>query len=1038
MAEQKTVRKSNTEAAGTRTRTTSSENGESANGRSRTPRSSEPLSRAARTKREEQRRRAKQHLLIREITMLLVICVCTICFVSCFVKSMDWLKDFNYFLFGKMMYIAPFIICILTWIFLFLEFSPALIKRLAGILIFLLAVHGIISAAVNPDAGGLPGKFMDLIVRSWLGNVGSYIVYVMMIAVSFVLLTDFSISEWISERTDPENEKYKQRQEALALKRERRELLRKEQDQNQLDEMRRSNRALEERVRRRSRSTGQYVSLRGIGDTTLTGFDDDDSGTTLYGNDEDLSAAIYNGDEEFVRNPQSLSKYGNSGYVTNKKELEERRKKGEDTSFIPDIHVPEDMFPEDQGKDELPASEKRSELTSAAGKRMDASLRAQTAEKEGSSKDRLFRMISETRKNMRRSDNKERDPNSTTPSDDPYRSVHFEKRSFRKDTEPAKPLDQDIPSSDELGGITSDLLSDDIGMNDDLGLDPADAASRSEALYQDMFGEDGEDEDHPSVRPGAHSAASGSRTTAPRTSGSAAGVEKAAKTDKQVQHIPQVKIPQVLEKEYVFPPYRLLKRGSGAGISKTELQRDLKETAEKLQHTLQTFGVGVTITNISCGPTVTRYEILPEMGVKVSKIVSLTDDIKLNLAAEDIRMEAPIPGKSAIGIEIPNKVKQSVVLRDLMESDAFTNTKSKLAFAAGRDLEGNVIIADIARMPHVLVAGATGSGKSVCINTMIMSIIYHAKPTEVKMIMVDPKVVELSVYNGIPHLLLPVVTDPKKAASALNWAVAEMEKRYVSFAEYGVRGIEGFNELIDRTSPVDDLGQPVRRMPQILIIVDELADLMMVAPGDVENAICRLAQKARAAGIHLVLATQRPSVDVITGLIKANIPSRIAFAVSSGVDSRTILDMNGAEKLLGRGDMLYSPAGSSKPVRVQGAFVSDDEVKAVVDFVSHQGNVKGGGEESIDLAANVSGGGGESASDRDEYFAQAGRLVIDKEKASIGMLQRTFKLGFNRAARIVDQLCDAGVVGEEEGTKPRRVLMTAAEFEAYLNEHGEG
>lgn len=306
------------------------------------------------------------------------------------------------------------------------------------------------------------------------------------------------------------------------------------------------------------------------------------------------------------------------------------------------------------------------------------------------------------------------------------------------------------------------------------------------------------------------------------------------------------------------------------------------------------------------------------------------------------------------------------------------------------------------------------------------------------MIMVDPKVVELSVYNGIPHLLLPVVTDPKKAASALNWAVAEMEKRYLSFAAYGVRGIEGFNEMVDRRSPVDELGQPVRRMPQILIIVDELADLMMVAPGDVENAICRLAQKARAAGIHLVLATQRPSVDVITGLIKANIPSRIAFAVSSGTDSRTILDMNGAEKLLGRGDMLYSPAGSSKPTRVQGAFVSDDEVKAVVEYVSGQGSVQGGGEESIDLASQSLGqdsAGG--ADDRDEYFAQAGRLVIEKEKASIGMLQRAFRLGFNRAARIVDQLADAGVVGEEEGTKPRRVLMSMAQFEAYLNEQGE-
>ena len=978
MAEQNTVRKSNTETAA-RTGTAA--------------RTREPLSRAARTKREEQRRREKQHMLIREITALFVLCVCAIGFVSCFVKSMDWLKSFNYFLFGKMMYISPFIICILTWIFLFLDLTFPLVKRLAGILVFLLAVHGIISAAVSPEAGGLPGRFMDLILRSWLGNVGSYIVYSIMIIGSFILLTDFSPAAWIHERTNPESERNRHRQEELALRRERRKLLREEQDQNQLEEMRRSNQELEEQIQRRKRSNGKYVRLRGIGDTTLTGFDDDDAGgTTLYGNDEDFSADIYNGDEEFVRNPQTMSKYGNSGYVTNKKELEERRKRGEDTSFIPDIHVPEDMFPEDREKDEDRLPDER------------------TKEKGGSSKDRLFRMISDARKSMRHSEERGKDPNSTIPSDDPYRSVHFEKRNFRKEAE-----DRDEDNADK----------------------------RSEALYNDMFGTEGEEayasEEPYENKSGNPAGNSVKKNEVPdeKTNGSSTSQGAGAAHKNPVQNIPPAEIPVVPEKEYVFPPYRLLKKGTGAGISKTELQKELKDTAEKLQHTLQTFGVGVTITNISCGPTVTRYEILPEMGVKVSKIVSLTDDIKLNLAAEDIRMEAPIPGKSAIGIEIPNKVKQSVILRDLLESDAFKNTKSKLSFAAGRDLEGNVIIADIARMPHVLVAGATGSGKSVCINTMIMSIIYHAKPTEVKMIMVDPKVVELSVYNGIPHLLLPVVTDPKKAASALNWAVAEMEKRYVSFAEYGVRGIEGFNDLVDRTSPVDELGQPVRRMPQILIIVDELADLMMVAPGDVENAICRLAQKARAAGIHLVLATQRPSVDVITGLIKANIPSRIAFAVSSGVDSRTILDMNGAEKLLGRGDMLYSPAGSSKPIRVQGAFVSDDEVKAAVDYVTHQGKVEGGGEEKIDLSSSASGPAGESSSERDEYFAQAGRLVIDKEKASIGMLQRAFKLGFNRAARIVDQLCDAGVVGEEEGTKPRRVLMTAAEFEAYLEEHGE-
>ena len=456
----------------------------------------------------------------------------------------------------------------------------------------------------------------------------------------------------------------------------------------------------------------------------------------------------------------------------------------------------------------------------------------------------------------------------------------------------------------------------------------------------------------------------------------------------------------------------------------------------KLQKTLQTFGVNVTITNISCGPSVTRYELQPEMGVKVSKIVGLADDIKLNLAAADIRIEAPIPGKAAVGIEVPNKENFTVMLRDLLESDEFKKNKSKIAFATGRDIAGKVVVSDIAKMPHLLVAGATGSGKSVCINTLIMSILYKAKPDEVKLIMVDPKVVELSVYNGIPHLLIPVVTDPKKAAGALNWAVAEMNKRYQLFAEYNVRDIKGFNDRVENIKDIDDPDKP-QKMPQIVIIVDELADLMMVAPGDVEESICRLAQLARAAGIHLVLATQRPSVNVITGLIKANMPSRIAFSVSSGVDSRTIIDMNGAEKLLGKGDMLFYPAGYQKPVRVQGAFVSDKEVQNVVEYLKENSGKITYNEDiqnHVNLnpsAAQASGG----ADDRDVYFVEAGKFIIEKDKASIGMLQRVFKIGFNRAARIMDQLAEAGVVGEEEGTKPRKVLMSMEEFEQYIEEY---
>jgi len=457
---------------------------------------------------------------------------------------------------------------------------------------------------------------------------------------------------------------------------------------------------------------------------------------------------------------------------------------------------------------------------------------------------------------------------------------------------------------------------------------------------------------------------------------------------------------------------------------------------------LHNFGVNVTVTNVSCGPTVTRYELQPEMGVKVSKIVNLADDIKLNLATPDIRIEAPIPGKAAVGIEVPNKENHAVMLREILQSQEFQSAKSRLSFAVGKDIAGKPVVTDIAKMPHLLIAGATGSGKSVCINTLIVSILYKASPEDVKLIMIDPKVVELSVYNGIPHLFIPVVTDPKKAAGALNWAVTEMMNRYNTFAEYSVRNLQEYNRKVEGMRIPEGEERP-EKMPQIVIIVDELADLMMVAPGEVEDAICRLAQLARAAGIHLIIATQRPSVNVITGLIKANMPSRVAFSVSSGVDSRTILDMNGAEKLLGKGDMLFYPQGYSKPARVQGAFVSDKEVSDVVDYLKNQslGNVYNSYAEDIEeKIKNIGSSGGSSGSgsgggnDRDEYFEEAARFIIDKDKASIGMLQRVLKIGFNRAARIMDQLCEYGVVGEEEGTKPRKVLMSMEQFEQLLEE----
>lgn len=507
--------------------------------------------------------------------------------------------------------------------------------------------------------------------------------------------------------------------------------------------------------------------------------------------------------------------------------------------------------------------------------------------------------------------------------------------------------------------------------------------------------------------------------------------EQLASVEKEIE-----KAEQEEKQEYIFPPLEIL--GKQRKGRNGESNDSLKRTAQILQKTLHSFHVEAHVTNVSCGPSVTRYELTPEQGVKVSRIVNLADDIKLNLAAEDIRIEAPIPGKAAVGIEVPNKESSRVYLRELLESEEFRSHPSSLAIAVGKDLAGRIIVADIAKMPHLLIAGATGSGKSVCVNTIIMSLVYKSSPEDVKLIMIDPKVVELSVYNGIPHLFIPVVTDPKKAAGALNWAVAEMTDRYQKFAQYGVRDLHSYNQKISELPQTAETESP-KKLPQIVIIVDELADLMMVAPGEVEDAVCRLAQLARAAGLHLILATQRPSVNVITGLIKANMPSRIAFKASSGVDSRTILDMNGAERLLGNGDMLFYPQNYQKPARVQGAFVSDGEVEKVVAFLTEKNqplNYHTEMEQQMSkvaqAASEIHGGEG----DVDEYFADAGKFIIEKDKASIGMLQRMFKIGFNRAARIMDQLSEAGVVGPEEGTKPRKVLMSMEQFENYL-EQGE-
>ncbi len=498
------------------------------------------------------------------------------------------------------------------------------------------------------------------------------------------------------------------------------------------------------------------------------------------------------------------------------------------------------------------------------------------------------------------------------------------------------------------------------------------------------------------------------------------------KVDK-TKEVLQLEHSQIVEDEhYEYPPVEILSLGekkASKGSAKA-----LTENAAKLQKTLYSFGVSAKVQDVSVGPTITRYELKPAEGTRVSKIANLADDIALNLAAETIRIEAPIPGKQAVGIEVPNEKKEAVHLREVIDSNEFANNKSKLSIALGKDVAGKTVIADIAKMPHVLIAGSTGSGKSVCINSIITSIIYNAKPSEVKLVMVDPKVVELSVYNGIPHLLIPVVTDPKKAAGALAWAVIEMDERYAKFAQKGVRDLKGYNKAIEKENEN-------AKLPQIVIIIDELADLMMVAAKDVEEAICRLAQKARAAGMHLVIATQRPSVDVITGLIKANVPSRIAFAVSSQVDSRTILDCTGAEKLLGKGDMLFYPVGSSKPQRIQGAFVSDEEVEKIVDFIKMNAGEVVYNNEIIETIENTNKSDKEmlesEASDNncDPLLNEAIETVVETGQASTSFIQRKFKVGYARAGRIIDQMEERGIISGYQGSKPREVLMSKERWE---------
>ncbi|MBP7176450.1 MAG: DNA translocase FtsK [Thermoclostridium sp.] len=503
-------------------------------------------------------------------------------------------------------------------------------------------------------------------------------------------------------------------------------------------------------------------------------------------------------------------------------------------------------------------------------------------------------------------------------------------------------------------------------------------------------------------------------------------VKEKKESKKQVlpeEEIPvsSVRVKPMLDREYQFPPFSCMNAPADGGMNTRKIKATAVENVKKLEDTLLSFGIEARVINVSIGPAFTRYELAPSPGVRVSRIVALVDDIALSLATQGIRIEAPIPGKAAVGIEVPNQEVAPIMLREVLETPDFVKYKSRMAVGLGKDISGENVIIDLAKMPHLLIAGATGSGKSVCINSIICSILYKATPEEVKLLMIDPKVVELGVYNGIPHLLIPVVTDPSKAAGALQWAVQEMVMRYKLFADSGVRDLAGYNQHIEAA------GQGFK-LPQIIIIIDELADLMMVAPHDVEDSICRLAQMARAAGMHLVIATQRPSVNVITGVIKANIPSRIAFAVSSQVDSRTILDMAGAEKLLGKGDMLYYPVGMQKPIRVKGTFVSDKEVEQVVEYVKSQVVVQYD-EEILDKIATTNTDSDDQELEADELLPQVIDMFIDCGQASVSLIQRRFKVGYARAGRMIDQIAERGIISGFEGSKPRRVLISREQWE---------
>ena len=954
------------------------------------------------------------YTILKDIAVIAVFVFCVILQLSCFFTGgglMQLLHTYNFRWFGVMAYFMPLILFLLPCFIISNWHNSGLIQKVAASILLFLSIETILSIVYETSniftvGGGLVGHTLFGVLYRAFGIIGSFVIMIACLFISVVLFFGHSVVTQLQQnsknayRAVYSHHKLQQGRRKIRAQEKR---LHREQEENEQLKMQRM------RLENLQKQRQEILEKKNI-------------------NREFVNIQLEESKKQEALNRELLKEQGSQG----KRELRTNTELEEEDRSMKEVVL---------GKEEQKSAEDTNKVTQPSmfieGEEITTPLRLDTSN-----------ILEEEQKHddgwVLEPDDEENEKNDSE-FDDISENIINKAMESSSDTASSENISSENDSFENMSSenMSSQNMSLDTVLTDAADETAEDISGASAAgdesvdyrmLMRDTKNTGKHDEDE-SVYTKTVRTATGKVITVELDGlpGENKRPKDSAKIKERLDQYDEKVVPIAYEepKEYIFPSTDLLTPGTASGKGREELARSMQETADKLKRTLQDFGVGVTITNISRGPSVTRYELQPEQGVKVSKIVNLADDIKLNLAAEDIRIEAPIPGKAAIGIEVPNKEKQMVAFRDLLESDEFTKAKSKTIFAAGKDIAGKTVVADIEKMPHLLIAGQTGSGKSVCINTIIMSILYKARPSEVKLIMIDPKVVELSVYNGIPHLLIPVVTDPKKAAAALNWAVNEMEERYKKFAEHKARNIIGYNAQIDQIEDVPGKDRP-EKIPQIIVIVDELADLMMTAGTDVEDAIQKLAQKARAAGIHLIIATQRPSVNVITGVIKANIPSRIAFSVASGIDSRTILDETGAEKLLGKGDMLFHPYYISKPVRVQGAFVSDDEVTEVVNFLTQQKNVIGGKiNTNIDLQANMPGSslpGG----DQDELFETAGRFIIEQEKASIGNLQRHLRIGFNRAARIMDQLYAAGVVSKDEGTKPRKVLMKAEEFEEYL------